>query len=109
MLATLSFTFTHMAESSSVLTPTEQQRVADALEHDAEVMSNTRLQQQLAGEPQQTQDEIISINTDARHIALQVALLIPILAGLAGLLNSFRMVRLPEPVPSSAVDGMVLG
>ena len=109
MLATLSFTFTHMAESSSVLTPTEQQRVADALEHDAEVMSNTRLQQQLAGEPQQTQDEIISINTDARHIALQVALLIPILAGLAGLLNSFRMVRLPEPAPSSAVDGMVLG
>jgi hypothetical protein len=109
MLATLSFTFTHMAESSSVLTPIEQQRVADALEHDAEVMSNTRLQQQLAGEPQQTQDEIVSINTDARHIALQVALLIPILAGVAGLLNSFRMVRLPEPVPSSAVDGMVLG
>ncbi len=109
MLATLSFTFTHMAESSSVLTPIEQQRVADALEHDAEVMSNTRLQQQLAGEPQQTQNEIVSINTDARHIALQVALLIPILAGVAGLLNSFRMVRLPEPVPSSAVDGNVLG
>jgi EmrB/QacA subfamily drug resistance transporter len=109
MLATLSFSFTNMAESSTVLTATEQQRVGDALEHDAEVMSNTQLRHQLAGEPQQTQDEIISINTDARHRALQVALLIPILAGLAGLFNSFRMVRLPDPVPSSALEGMSLG
>src|SRR2546426_3538347 len=29
--------------------------------------------------------------------ALQVALLIPILAGLAGLLIGFRMIRLPDP------------
>ena len=56
-----------------------------------------------------TQEEIISINTDARHIALQVALLIPILAGLLGLLNSFRMVRIPEPKPSSSLEGMALG
>ena len=54
MLATLSFTFTNMAESSTVLAPAEQQRVADALEHDAEVMTNTQLEQLLAGEPQQT-------------------------------------------------------
>ena len=45
------------------------------------------------------QDEIIRINTDARPRALQVALLVPILAGLIGLVNSFRMMRLPEPVP----------
>jgi len=38
-----------------------------------------------------------------------VALLIPILAGLVGLFNSFRMVRLPDPAPSSAAEGMVLG
>ena len=109
MLATLSLAFTHMADSSTVLTPTEQQRVSDALEHDAEVMSNTKLQQQLAGEPRGTQDEIISINTDARHVALQVALLIPIAAGLIGLFNSFRMMRLPEPEPSAAAEGMALG
>jgi hypothetical protein len=109
MLAALSFTFTHMADSSAVLTPTEQTRVADALEHDAEVMSNTKLQQQLAGEPKQTQAEIIRINTDARHDALQVALLIPILAGLIGLFNSFRMMRLPDPAPASSVEGMALG
>jgi len=109
MLATLSFSFTNLAESSNVLTPAEQQQVGDALEHNAEVMTNTQLQKQLAGRPQQTQDEIISINTDARHRALQVALLIPILAGLAGLFTSFRMMRIPEPEPSAAAEGMALG
>ena len=65
MLATLSFSFTNLAESSNVLTPAEQQQVGDALEHNAEVMTNTQLQKQLAGRPRQTQDEIISINTEA--------------------------------------------
>jgi len=109
MLATLSFSFTHMADSSNVLTPAEQQQVAKTLEHDAEVMRNTELQKQIADQPQATQDEIISINTDARHVALQVALLIPLVAALIGLFDSFRMMRIPEPAPSSAVEGMVLG
>jgi len=72
-------------------------------------MSNTALQEQLKGQPQATQDEIIRINTDARHVALQVALVIPLLAALIGLFNSFRMMRLPDPRPSSAVEGMALG
>jgi hypothetical protein len=72
-------------------------------------MSNTQLEKQLAGQPPAIQDEILSINTDARHIALQVALLIPILAGLLGLINSFRMLRLPDPQPSSAVEGLGFG
>jgi EmrB/QacA subfamily drug resistance transporter len=109
MLATLSGAFTHMAQDSTVLSPADQQRVANELEHNAEVMSNTALKQQLAGEPKDVQAEIIRINTDARHISLQVALLIPILAGLVGLFDSFRMMRLPDPVPSSAVEGVALG
>jgi EmrB/QacA subfamily drug resistance transporter len=109
MLATLSITFTDMAQGSSVLDPAEQQRVAAALEEDAQVLSNTQLQELLAGQPQQVQDEIVRINTDARPLALQVALLVPILAGLLGLLNSFRMLRLPEPKPSGAAEGMALG
>jgi EmrB/QacA subfamily drug resistance transporter len=109
MLATLSLTFTNLAQASTVLPPSAQQRVAQALEHDAQVLSNTQLQQQLAGQPQQIQDEIIRINTDARPLALQVALLIPILAGLIGLFNSFRMMRLPDPAPSGSVEGMALG
>ncbi len=109
MLATLSVAFTHQAESSTVLAPTEQQQVAQALEHDAEVMSNTQLKQQLAGQPAAVQDEIIRINTDARPLALQVGLLVPVLAGLLGLLNSFRMMRLPDPAPSGSAEGMGWG
>jgi hypothetical protein len=38
-----------------------------------------------------------------------VALLVPFLAALLGLINGFRMMRLPDPAPSSAGEGMVLG
>jgi EmrB/QacA subfamily drug resistance transporter len=109
MLATLSATFTDLARDSSVLAPAEQERVAQVLEDDAEVISNTRLEAALDGQPDEVQDEILRINTDARPRALQVALLIPILAGLLGLLNSFRMVREPEPEPSGSGEAMVLG
>jgi EmrB/QacA subfamily drug resistance transporter len=109
MLATLSFTFTSMANDSTVLPPADKQRVADVLEHDAQVLSNTQLEQQLQAQPEPIQDEIIRINTDARPRALQVALIVPILAALGGLLNSFRMVRIPDPAPSSAAEGMALG
>ena len=94
MLATLSIAFTKLSDDSTVLPAADKQRVSDALEDDAEVMSNTQLRQVVAGEPPDVQDEIIQINTDARHRALQVALLIPLLAGLGGLVNGFRMVRL---------------
>jgi len=108
MLATLSIAFTNKAENSAVLAPAQQQQVADALEHDAEVMSNTALEQQLAGQPPEVRAEIVRINTDTRPLALQVALLVPLLAGLFGLLNSFRMLRIPDPKPSSSAEGMAL-
>jgi hypothetical protein len=108
MLATLSFTFTNLAEESTVLEPAEQQRVAQALEDDAQVLSNTQLEQLLAEQPEDVQEEIVRINTDARPRALQVALLIPILAALLGLFNSFRMMRLPDP-KSSGSEAMAFG
>jgi hypothetical protein len=92
-----------------VLAPAEQQRVATALEEDAQVLSNTQLEELLVGQPEATREEIIRINTDARPLALQVALLVPILAGLVGLFDSFRMMRLPDPKPSGSVEGMGLG
>ncbi len=109
MLAALSITFTSMAEQSAVLPPAEQQQVAQALEQDAEVMSNTQLEAQLEGQPPEIQAEILRINTDARPIALQVALLVPLIAGILGLVNSFRMMRIPEPEPSGAAEGVALG
>ena len=59
MLATLSIAFTQKAEDSTVLPPAAQEQVADALEDDAEVMSNTQLEEQLAGQPPAVQDEIL--------------------------------------------------
>jgi MFS family permease len=109
MLAALVFSFNSMAQSSTVLTPDQQEQVAVALAEDAQVMSNTQLEAQLAGKPAGVQEEIIRINTEARYFALQVALLVPLVAGLLGLLNSFRMVRVPDPEPASSVEGMVLG
>jgi predicted MFS family arabinose efflux permease len=109
MLATLSIAFTNMAEASTVLPPADQERVAQALEEDAEVMTNTQLDRLLVSQPEEIQDEIIRINTDARPLALQVALLIPILAALVGLFNSFRMMRVPDPKPSGPIEGVAFG
>ena len=97
------------ASASGGGTRCNRQQVAKTLEHDAQVVSNTQLEKQFADQPQKTQDEIIRINTQARHNALQVALLIPVLAGLAGLIISFRMMRLPDPEQSGSGEQMVLG
>jgi MFS family permease len=109
LLATLSIAFTKMSDASKVLTPAQQHQVSDALEDDVQVVSNTQLDKQLADQPKDVRAEIIRINTDARHVSLQVALGVPIIAGLLGLLTSFRMMRLRDPEPSTAAEGMVLG
>jgi hypothetical protein len=77
--------------------------VADVLEDDAQVMSDTQLEELLVGQPRDIQEEILSINEDARSLGLQVALVLPLLAAIIGLFNSFRMMRLPDPKPASAV------
>lgn len=108
MLASLSVAFTKEAEASAVLPAAQQQRVADVLDEDAEVMSNAKLEELLADEPPAIREEIVDINTDTRPLALQIALLVPLLAGLAGLANSFRIVRLPDAAPRIA-EGAALG
>jgi hypothetical protein len=109
MLASLSLVFTDLAESSDVLAPAQQEQVAEALEEDAEVMANTELEQLLEGQTAEVQEEILEINTDARPIALQIALLVPLLAALLGLFNGFRMTRLPDPEPSAAAESLLVG
>ncbi len=108
MMATLALTFTTMAESSAVLSPAQAQQVATALDEDAQIMSNTQLEDVLAGQPEAVREEILRINTDARPIALQIALLVPLLAGVIGLVNSFRMVHAPEPKLSGSAEGTLL-
>jgi len=108
MLAFLAFEFTRLTEQSAVIPPAQQQQIADTLEHDAEVMSNAQLEPLLAHEPDDVQAEILRINKEARDRSLQVALLVPLLASLLGLLNAFRMRRLPDPVAASSLEGAAL-
>lgn len=109
MLASLSVAFTQKVEASTVLPPAQQGQIADVLEEDAEVMSNTQLEELLVDEPPAVQAEIVDINTDTRPLALQIALLVPLLAGLLGLANSFRMARLTDATRTPTVGDPVLG
>jgi len=109
MLGSLALVFTNMAESSQVLSPAEAQQVATGLNEDAELMSNTQLAELLVGQPADVQAEIIRINTEARPIALQLALLVPLLAGLVGLGASFGMMRQKDITPTTAIEGMAFG
>jgi hypothetical protein len=106
MLAALAVTFTDMTNASTVIPPDDKAQVAAVLEDDAQLLSNTELQQLLADQPADVQAEIIAINTEARPFALQVALLVPLLAGLLGLLVSLRMVRVPEVKPAAVLESV---
>jgi MFS family permease len=108
LLATLSLAFTNMSNASPVIPSTQQQQIAETLEDDAQVVSNTQLEKLLADEPPPVQKEILKINDDASDLALQVALLVPILAALLGLFNAFRMMRLPDIEPSASVEAAAL-
>jgi hypothetical protein len=109
MLAALSFSFTNMTEDSSVIPDAQKHQISVALEDDAEVMSRTQLAQHLEGQPAEVQAAVLDINDDARNRSLQVALLVPVFAGLLGLANSFRMMRLQDLKPAASLDGVTIG
>jgi MFS family permease len=109
MLASLSLLFTNETNSRKVLSPRQADKVSKALNENAEVMTNAHLEALLVGKPPRDQAEILRINTKVRPQALQIALLIPLLAALLGLLNGFRMTRLPDPEPSAAAEGVLGG
>ncbi|MFI8523052.1 MFS transporter [Promicromonospora sukumoe] len=101
LLATLALGFNQLTRDNPVIPAAEQQQIATALETDAEVMSTTQLAEQITGQPPAVEAEVLAINEQARNRSLQVALLVPLLASLAGFGNSFRMLRLPDQRPSS--------
>ena len=105
LLWSLALSFGHMTEANPVIPTTQQQQISSELEHDAEVMSDSQLQQQIADEPKSVQAEVLAINRRARNTSLQVALLVPAIASLLGLANSFRMLRLPDITPSAGIEG----
>jgi len=109
MLAALAASFTTLTEDSTVIPPDQKQQIAVALENDAEVMSNTQLDEQITRQPPEVEAAILAINAEARSRSLQFALLVPLLAGCLGLANSFRMMRLPDLKPPAAAEQAGLG
>jgi MFS family permease len=109
LLWVLAMSFTNLTYSSNVIPAAQQQHIAAKMETDAEVMSNTQLQQQISNEPQDVQKAILAINTEARNRSLQFALLIPSIAGVLGFANAFRMRRLPDIKPATPLEGVGFG
>jgi len=109
MLAALSFSFTNLTANSAAIPPAQQQQIAATLEHDAEIMSNTALAEQIVGQPPEVEAAVLEINDEARNRSLQVALLVPLLASLLGFGNSFRMLRLPDVQPTANLEGLDFG
>jgi EmrB/QacA subfamily drug resistance transporter len=108
MLAALAFAFNDMTQASTVIPPDQKAHIAAVLEEDAQIMSDSQLTALLAEEPPEVQAEILRINDAARDLALQVALLVPLLAGVLGFLNGFRMMRQPDVTPSVSLEGLTL-
>jgi hypothetical protein len=109
MLAALAFSFTNLTASNAAIPPAQQQQIAQTLERDAEVMSTSALAEQITGQPPEVEAAVLAVNDEARSRSLQVALLVPLLASLLGLANSFRMLRLPDIKPSAAIEGLGAG
>lgn len=109
LLAALAVSFTQMTKDSDVIPPAQQQLIADVLEDDAQVMSTAQVRELVSDEPPAVAAEVVRINDDATDLALQIALLVPILASLLGFLNAFRMMRLPDLAPSAAAETALAG
>jgi MFS family permease len=109
MLAVLAFSFTNLTNESTLIPSTSKQQISTTMEDDAQVMSDSQLNTVISAEPPAVKDEILHINSEARSRSLQVALLIPVLAGVVGVFNSFRMMRLPDIKPSADIEGASLG
>jgi EmrB/QacA subfamily drug resistance transporter len=109
LLAALSVSFINMVEASDVIPPADQAKIVSVLEENAEFVSTSQLELLLADQPDEVAQEVIDINTAAGDLALQVALLVPVLACLLGFLNSFRLMRLPDFKPSADLEGVSLG
>ena len=109
LLAALSIAFTNKSDASDVLAPAEKEQVAQ----DPRGRCRGDERHEAGGAARRAalgySREMFRINEEARPEALQVALLVPLLATIAGLFFSFRMMRLPDPGPSKAAEGASLG
>ena len=109
MLATLAFFFTSMAEESTVLLP---DRAAAGRRGTGGGRPGHEQHPAAGGARRPTRGHPGGDHPHqyrARPRALQVALLVPLVAGVVGLGLSFRSVRLPDIAPSASLEGVLGG
>ncbi len=109
MLAALSFSFTNLSNKSPIIPAAQKQQIADHMETSAEVVSNSQLQTDISDQPQDVQAEVLAINKTATHRALQVALLVPLIAAAIGAMNAFKMESLPDIKPKAGAESVMAG
>ena len=95
-----------MVNSSPIIPADQKAQISAGLEENAQLLSNTELDALIVNQPADVEAEILRINTEARPIALQIALLVPLIAGLLGFLISLRMVKIPEVKPAAVLEGL---
>ena len=78
---------------SKVLTPGQQDQIAEAVKEDVEIVSNTELEVKLEGQPEEIKDEVIWINTEANKDAFGITLFS---AGIISLLGLCIALLLPR-------------
>src|SRR6185295_18901417 len=74
MLASLAVVFTSMVNSSPIIPADQKAQISAGLEENAQLLSNTELDALIVNQPADVEAEILRINTEARPIALQIAL-----------------------------------
>ena len=110
LLATLSLAFTHMTESSDVIPPAQQQQIADTLEHDAQVVSNTQLERAARRRtPRPCRTRSCASTTTRPSSRCRSPCSCRSSPACSGCCNAFRMMRLPDIKPSAELEGAALG
>ncbi|HEY7269583.1 MAG TPA: MFS transporter [Dehalococcoidia bacterium] len=66
---------TTLTNENTTLDPAQKQDISAAMQHGVSAVSNTQVEQTLAGQPQATVDAVVDINAQARNHALALALL----------------------------------
>ncbi|MGE0056661.1 MAG: MFS transporter [Dehalococcoidia bacterium] len=76
---------TNLTNENQTLSPDQKQQLNAAMQGDISAISNTQVEEALAGQPQEVVDAVVQINNDARNRALAISLAVIGLFGFIGL------------------------